>query len=649
MKQPLPRFALLVASLLPVGMAPAQDAPLLHPMFQDHGVLQRDRPIPVYGRAAPGATVTVSLGQASVTATAGQDGHWQAALPALPAGGPFTLTASDGPHQQQAADIMIGDVYLCSGQSNMELPVQRALDTNREKTGAVHPHIRYLGIPHETAAVPGYQFSNPVRWQAVTPQTVTDMSAVCYFFGREMRRQVDVPVGLINSAWGGSTIESWMPAEELARQPDYRAGLDMLARYARQDRAGLVQFVTTWQEWWRRTGQPGQPWRENLAQGQGWHPMPDTFRPWESWGVPEMSAYNGLVWMRAAVTLTAEQARQAVALRLGPVDDSDVTWVNGEPVGSINGPGTPRRYPLPARLLKAGENTVTLAVIDGYGDGGLYGSAAAQVIELADGTLIPLKLPFQYKPSPTDMAQTPRAPWGTVDGLSTIHNGMLASIGPYGLRAALWYQGESNAAQPVRYQALLGGLMAGWRRQFGADLPFLIVQLPEWGYPADHPMESNWARLRWSQRQAVDADANAALAVGLGGGDWYDIHPANKQVIARRLAQAARKLLRGEAVPASGPVPAAITRQGDSIQVRFTDIIGTLAALSYHRPVGFELCGDAPDSCRYADATLSGDTVTLAVGNGPAARVRYCWADSPICNLYDSARQPAGPFEGPAK
>jgi sialate O-acetylesterase len=639
-------MALALLSPLPVLAA---DAPLLHPMFQDHGVLQRDRPIPVWGDAKPGESVTVTLGDVKTTAKAGKDGRWQATLPAQKAGGPFTLKAQSPNGEQAATDVLVGDVYLCSGQSNMEMQVRRSLDAWVETgTRANQPQMRYLNVERDTATAVKRDFGKPVKWQVISPQNVGDMSAVCYFFGREMRKLDEVPVGLINTAWGGSSIESWMPVEELRKQPDYKDALSFLATYDRNPADGVRAFVEGWQSWWKKSGQP-EIWRESFGAGDGWRPAPATFRPWETWGMSDMAAYNNIVWMRASINLTAEQAAQGVALHLGPADDLDVTWVNGTAVGSQYGPGDPRRYTLPPGTLKEGANTITVAILDAYGDGGLYGTAEAQAIELTGGTKLTLPTPWQFKPTPVDTSVVPQAPWGTVNGLSTIHNAMLAPIGPYGVRAALWYQGESNAGRPVQYRSLLTGLMAGWRRQFGPDLPFLVVQLPEWGYPQDKPMESGWAALRESQRAAVADDPKAGLAVALGVGDWYDIHPANKQIVAKRLVRAARKVVLGENIAPSGPLPASVTRSGDTVSVRFTDIDGALKALSYHRPLGFELCGEGPGTCRFVDAELKGDTVTLPVGNGPAVRVRYCWADSPICNLQDSARQPPGPFEAVVK
>ncbi len=623
----------------------AADAPLLNPMFQDHGVLQRERPLPVWGQAQPGQKVTITLGDSSTQTVAGQDGHWQATLPPQhPGPAPLRLTATTGQRTQTVDDLLVGDVYLCSGQSNMELQVKRALSSEGEIINARHPLIRYLNIDRASAVTPQPAFARPVSWQAVTPEMAGEMSAVCYFFGREMRQVVDVPVGLIHSSWGGSGVEAWMDAPELRTAPSRSTEFAVLERYAADRAAGLVGFGTQWQNWWL-TRAKDQPWRDKPRQGDGWRTAPASFKPWESWGIPDLADFNGLVWMRTAVTLTEEQAKQPATLLLGPVDDIDVTWMNGKVVGSLFAPADPRRYPLPPGTLKAGENRVVLSILDGYGDGGLYGSAEAQALLLADGTRIPLKAPWEFKVVPGPAGTPPHAPWGTMDGLGTLRNAMIVPIGPYALRAVLWYQGEANVNAPDQYPSLLAGMMAGWRRQFGANLPFLIVQLPEFGKPTGAPGPSGWAGLREAQRQAVAADAYAGLAVAMGVGDWTDIHPTNKQVVAKRLAHTARHVLLGQDVAPSGPVPAAVERQGDRVVIRFTGITGGLVAYGNHRPIGFELCGPDQASCRFVDASLSGDSVTLSVGDGPATRVRYGWADSPICNLYDGSGLPAGPFE----
>lgn len=642
----------LLACLLAGTAAFADEAaPLLHPVFQDHGVLQRDRPLPVYGYAKPGDTVTVRLGTASTKAKAGKDGRWQATLPAQAAGGPFTLTATAGTATATAtaSDVMVGDVYLCSGQSNMELPVSRGLDAWSQTNQANHPLIRYMTVQRAAANSPQALPPKPLSWRPVSPQTVSDMSAACYYFARDLRQVVDVPVGLIGSSWGGSSAEAWTAGPELRRIGGFNDGLDILAAYDRDAGAGTALYARQWQDWWKARGGTDQPWADGARDGDGYRTAPAALGTWEHWGVPELARYDGVMWLRTEVTLTADQARQASHLMLGAIDELDVTWINGKPVGSLYDPASGRDYTLAPGTLTEGVNRINLAILDLWGEGGPRGPVDAYALVLADGTRIPLSGPWHYRTAPASAGSPPRAPWESVAGLGTLYNGMIAPLGPLALRGALWYQGESNTDRAAAYPRLMAGLMASWRAQFGADLPFLIVQLPEYGYPTTTPVESGWSDLRAAQQQAVQNDKHAGLVVGIGLGDWYDIHPANKQGIGRRLARAAQSVFLGMKVPPSGPVPAAVSRQGDSISVRFTDIDGELQALASNRPIGFQLCDEGPGTCRHVDASLSGDTVTLAVGQGPAVRVRYCWGDGPICNLYDSARMPAGPFEARVK
>jgi sialate O-acetylesterase len=226
-----------------------------------------------------------------------------------------------------------------------------------------------------------------------------------------------------------------------------------------------------------------------------------------------------------------------------------------------------------------------------------------------------------------------------------IHNAMIAPLGPYNFRGAVWYQGESNVDQAESYRAELAALMADWRGKFKADLAFLVVQLANHGPPHTEPVESSWARLREAQRLAVAQDAYAGLAVAIDLGDRYDIHPANKQQVGRRLARAARHVIYGEAVSPSGPVPVSAQRFGHDVVVSFEDVEGALVAHSANGPIGFELCGTQAGTCRFVSARLEGSRVHLTADGGAAARVRYCWADAPVCTLYDRSELPAGPFE----
>ena len=353
-----------------------------------------------------------------------------------------------------------------------------------------------------------------------------------------------------------------------------------------------------------------------------------------------------MLWYRTRVTLTAAQARQQATLSLGRIDEVDEVWVNGRFVDTNSGPNIARVYPLDAKLLHAGENVIVVNVLDTYGDGGMVGPSSERKLTFADDATIALDQDWQFHTVPTGIGSPPRAPWESTAGLTTIHNAMIAPLGRFGFKGAAWYQGESNTGDAANYQALLAGLMHDWRGKFGADLPFLIVQLANYGMPSTTPVESGWASLREAQRLAVKEDGHAALAITIDIGDRYDIHPANKQELGRRLSRAARNLIEHESIAVSGPVVASARAVQGTIEVTFDDVEGELVAYSSQRPIGFELCGAAPGSCRFVDAVIAGKRVVLSTdGQTSATRVRYCWADSPVCTLYDRSNLPAGPFE----
>lgn len=614
-------------------------APRFAAIFGDHGVLQRDRPIPVWGAGQAGRRVTVSLGGHGVEATVGPDGQWRATLPPLPAGGPYVLEAVDEDGEAaRAADVLVGDVFLCSGQSNMELPVSRALNAPSEIASAADDRIRLTTIVKDFDPRPQDAFRNPVAWAPASPASVADFSAACYFFARDLRRDHDIPFGLISSNWGGSNIETWMSAEALAPL-GYEEPLAILSSLSEDAAGAQAAWGRRWQAWWSGQGR-GEPW--SPADDADWIPVP-RMEPWEQWGVPALANYNGMVWYRAEVTLTAEQARQGARLSLGNVDEADQTWVNGRAVGA-SGSGD-RLYDLPPGLLKAGRNTVVVNAYDSWAVGGLYGPPEKRALLLADGQSVLLDAGgWRYRVA--DIATAPpRAPWSSTSGLTTIGDAMIAPLRNYGLKGVLWYQGESNTGDAAAYRELLAGLMADWRRRFETpDLPFLIVQLANFGPPASAPGPSGWADLRESQRQAVQADPHAALAVAIDIGDRWDIHPGQKQELGRRLARAARHLVYGDPTPPSGPRPASVRREGDVVVIAFADVVDGLKTLSGAQALGFELCAGETD-CRFVLAAASGSEARIAVPAGfPATVVRFCWADSPVCNLYDGSGLPAGPF-----
>jgi sialate O-acetylesterase len=643
---------------------------LLHGVLQNHAVLQRGRINRVRGSAGSGEIITVTLEPAAasgaapgntaasvttiaaVTALADAAGGWSAELPALQAGGPFVLSVrSSSGLRQDVEDVLVGDVFLCSGQSNMDMQVLRASNSYDEIRNSSNDTIRMLGIRQADSPTARTSFKDAVVWQVAGPQTVPDWSAVCFFFARELQAATHVPIGLIQASWGGANIRPWISAGSLQRLGGYEAGLELLREYAANPVAAQSRFASTvWEPWWREGSgdSPGtEPWKPHSS---GWRAAPERLGDWRGWGVPELKDFTGSLWYRTRLTLTPAQARalntRHASLTLGSINQVDQTWLNGQAIGNTFGYEADRTYEVPQGLLHAGENVLVTNIMSTYGPGGLLAKGAKRALHLPDGEEIPLAGAWEYRIVPTAMGYPPRTPWEPVGGLSTLYNAMIAPLADYGLRGALWYQGESNTSESNSYRALLETLMADWRGQFGADLPFLIVQLPNYGLPPAAPEESGWAQVREAERLAVAHDAHAGLAVTIDIGDAHNLHPTNKQDVARRLATAARHVIFGASAPASGPAPLAATRGAGEIEVQFRDVTGELLTYSHATPIGFELCGDAAGSCRFAAAQIEGSRVLLPIPPGAApTRVRYCWADSPICTLADRSRLPATPFE----
>jgi sialate O-acetylesterase len=640
-------FRAAMFALAITGAAQAE-APLMSGLFVDHAVLQRDRPINVYGQTAAGEEVGVSLAGASASTKADAQGAWSLTMPAMPAGGPFVLTARTNSRAQTAKDVLVGDVWLCSGQSNMEWAVRNSLNADAEVAESTNSRIRSVAIARDARAAPLETLAQPLQWKVAGPATTKDFSAVCYYFVRELQKTVDVPQGMINSSWGGTRIEAWMSDAALRANGSYQTPLDTLGEFRVSKPAAYGRWGELWQKWW--LSQPvthgKQPWSPGRDEAD-WIAAPAGLGYWERWGVPALTRYDGLVWFRTHVRLTPAQARLAAKISLGAVEHVDLTWVNGRAVGSSFS-GDDRIYDLPSRLLKAGDNLVVVNVHEFWGDGGMYGDAGKRALLLADGTRIPLQA-WEYQIAPAGLSAIPHAPWEPLNGINVLYNAMIAPLGKYGLRGVAWYQGEANGAldDALKYEALLGGMFADWRRQFDAPLPFLVVQLANWGALARTNVDSGWARLRDAQRRAVAADGNAGLAVTIDIGNRDDIHPANKQDVGKRLARAARHVVYGEKISASGAQPKSAARAGGDVVVTLGDFEGKLLVVGAADPSGFELCGATQDSCRFVRAKLQdgGQVLLTDPQAGSATRVRFCWADSPLCNLYDGAELPVGPFE----
>lgn len=622
----------------------AHAAPVLDPLFGDHAVLQRGRPIAVRGTAGAGERVTVTLGTATATGQADRAGHWRVELPAMPAGGPhrLTVTGADGA-RASSDDILVGDVWLCSGQSNMEWPLRRSLQGEDAAAGSADPQLRLLTVTRNGAREP-LRALGGARWQAASPTTTPDFSAACYFMVRALRASQNVPIGAIAASWGGTQVRAWTSADQIAAIGDQDARL--FALYQRDPGAAEAQMAPMWQRWWRdqaRGAAGAEPWIDSSRLA--WTAVP-AISLWENWG-GRLANFDGMIWFRKRFTLSAAESERGATLELGAIDDMDRTWVNGRAVGGSGAWDALRRYRIAPGLLRAGENEIIVAAYDGGAGGGFAGPAERLRLLIEGGAAHPLGQGWEYSIVEPNPGAPPTTFWDFPTGFTWLYNGMIAPLGDIGLTGVAWYQGEADVGQPGRYADRLAAMMASWRRQFRApDLPFLIVSLANFGAPQLRPQASGWAALREQQRLAVRRDPRAALVIAMDLGERDDIHPGNKVEVGRRLARAARRLAYGASDPV-GPEPVRARRTQAGIVVELTGVTGALHSWSGSRALSVELCGAPQESCRYADAVVEGMTLRIADDGRPATRVRHGWADAPVTNLYDEVPLPVGPFELP--
>ena len=623
----------LVGLALCVTAMPALAQPQLDAGYGDGMVLQRGGPVVVSGTASPGGAISGQLGPDTAQATADAQGRFVLTFPArMQSEAPVVLTVRDSKGSVRLENVLIGDVYLCSGQSNMELPVSRALDTDNQLRLASDDGIRLFKVPKATAPVPQSRFAEPVVWHRATRETVADFSAACFYMAKQLRTdRKGVPVGLIHANWGGSAARAWFAPQAVADVYGDNA-LAQLKLYERDPLAAAQAFVPQWYDWWRASDKGREPWADSTMLD--WQPIPQ-FSFWNEWeGTGLDTQPNANVWLRQTFVLTGEQAASEGHLSIGAIDDLDLTWVNGHPVGYTFGWGVERIYRVPAEYLREGENEVLIAANNMWDTGGFFGGPERLFFTSSAGDKIPLGADWEYSRSAVEGAP-PRAPWDANAGLGVMHNAMIAPLGQLRLSGVAWYQGEADIGQPD-YDAKLAALFAGWRRQFGDQTRMLVVQLADFGQRRAEPAPSGWAQLRQDQLDGVMADGNASLVTAIDIGEPSDIHPANKNVLGKRLAMAAQ---------AQGmPLPTGAMQDGDRITVRFSGVDGDLKAYGGYA-LGVETCGQSEDTCRFVPAQLDGNRLVIPAGNQEVARIRYAWADAPIANIYDARDIPLPGFE----
>ena len=626
--------------------------------FSDGMVLQRDQDIHIWGKAAPNAFITVHWQDEKTRIKTSAEGDWNFNTSALPAGGGHTLTIIYQQDTLAIRDILIGDIWICSGQSNMEWPVYKSDSAEAEIAAADFPNIRLFDLPRQGAFKPLRFFKKPGEWKKAVGNNTADFSAVAYFFGRNLHLEKGVPIGLISTNWGGTNAETWTSAEGLKAFPHiYTYAAEMLARdksietlVAEDDQAA----TDWWATYFESKDQGNQAdWQRFDFEDKDW-PTMNIPTSWEAAGLEE---FDGVVWFRKTFELPKNLQGQNLHLRLGFINDYDAVWVNGKQIGKTIKSGAWRTYPVPADLLRPnGQNTIAIKVLNRTGDGGLIEERADKIglspdpYQLTPGDLN-LSGNWKYHPAEQiEAGKVPLPPKGGTDYSPNRHPSMLynAMVHPFTklpIRGVIWYQGESNASRAEEYRQLFANMITDWRQQWGQDFPFLWVQLANFRAPAPTPAPSDWAELREAQALALQLP-KTGMATAIDIGEAGDIHPRNKQEVGRRLALAARQIAYGEDLVYSGPVYESADFTDNTVTVTFSNIgSGLMAKDKYGYLKGFAIAG--PDQkFKWAQARIQGDKVVVS---SPEVRqpvaVRYAWADNPDdANLYNKEGLPALPF-----
>lgn len=630
-------------------------------------VLQRDRPVVVWGRAAPGEAVEVAFGESRVTGTGDGSGRFRVELPAQPASAlPRTLTVKAS-NTVEIADVLVGEVWVCSGQSNMEWAVADSKDAAQEIARATDSLIRWIKAPHRLTNEP--QETVDARWIVCSPESAGACTAVGYYFARALRAELDVPVGLLDLSWGGSRAEPWTPPEDLASHPRYAGMMEALEREIAAYRAtpqatllarhqeALAAYAPTLRRWWTAVSAAergvAESWQDPALDDASWARME---APGEWGSVEELRAFDGFVWMRRALEVPAAWAGRALVLELGAIDDADCTFWNGRELGVTLGHTTPRRYRIPGDQVGAGRQGIAVQVLDTGGGGGLTGPQPAlrvypegqeeQALSLSGSWRYRVGGPMRAGNTPPAPPAPPEEPGQTYTSPGAMYHAMVAPFVPFGMRGALWYQGESNAAEAEAYRELLPLMIQGWRRVWQDELHFGIVQLASFLDPApEQPVEGGWAFLRDAQLHTARSVPRTGLVVTTDIGDARDIHPRNKQEVGRRLALWALATVYGQDwQPYSGPLYRSLERRGSALRLHFEHADG-LHTSDGQEPRGFAVAG-ADGRFVWAQARLDGDCVVVESPDVPEpVAVRYGWCNNAAhTNLVNAAGLPASPF-----
>jgi len=608
-------------------------------IFSSNMVLQKGVENAIWGWADKNEKVSIAMKGKVVKTQADKNGKWVVKLPSMEYGGPFTMTIS-GKNQVEFTNVMIGEVWVCSGQSNMDFPVSGVIKAKEEITNANFPRIRLFTVPKNVSQKP-FPDLEKGEWVECSPSSVADFSAVGYFFGRKVHQDLNVAVGLIQISWGGTVAETWTSSETIKKDSDFVESWNELQKADfsnyKMDLKERIKMVLG-----------DQPNKDNGLElnfnksgfdDSTWKTIKSS-KIWEDQGY---RGFNGIAWYRKTIELDKKQSESDIVLSLGKIDDYDICWVNGVEVGKTNLYTTDRVYKVPASILKEGKNVIVLKITDEGGGGGMYSSAKDVYLTLGNTKI---SLAGDWKIKFTEITPEDHA-LNSNDYPTLLFNGMINPIIPYGIKGIIWYQGEANVLRSKQYQRVFPNLITDWRNHWGlGDFPFLWVQLANFTEPVAKPSESTWAELREAQTMTLKLP-NTGMASAIDIGDAKDIHPINKQEVGRRLALNALKVAYVKEIVISGPTFDGMNVKGSVVTIKFNNTGSELKVRNKYGYInGFSLAG-ADGKFFWAEGTLlNSNTIVLHSKEVlvPVA-VRYGWADNPDdLNLYNSEGLPANPF-----
>ena len=608
--------------------------------FTDNMMLQRDMPIKIWGWGNRYETVTVSIHDQKVNTRCKKDGTWEIILSPIPYGGPYSLTVQGKENSIKIENILIGDIWLCSGQSNMEWTVEQSANSKQEVQNANYPEIRALKVPKSIKNSPQDNFN--AQWEICSPSTVGAFSGIAYYYARALYKEVQIPIGIINASWGGTDIETWISDEAFTALPSnvqkqYNMEVvNNLEEYIRQNKGQKQAFLDAMENdpginnQWFIPGFNTVAWEEMKVPGE--------------WGTTPLSLIDGHVWFKYDLNLTCTEAGRPATLSLGTIDDADITWVNGTKVGNASGWDTPRIYSIPPGILKEGSNNITVRVTDNGGSGGMWGQEADIYLEI-DNPRHSLAGNWKYQMSVAN------ADYHVLDITpnmvhSSLYNTMIHPLTPFRIKGVIWYQGENNVGAGYDYRTLFQTQIKDWRTRWGYELPFYWVQLANL-YPEDTtPVGSSWAELRESQAMTLELPHTGQATI-YDIGDAYSIHPTNKQEVGRRLSLIAlHKDYGRDSLVYSGPTFQNVSFKENTAVITMNTYGSQLTIHNkYGYLEGFSIAGeDRKFVWAKAFIDANGKIIVYNENIAEPVAVRYAWSNNPAANLFNAQGLPAIPF-----